>query len=253
MTTYDMTLRENVRIVKRKEVIPPGVVVIETIPSGAEVFIEGQNTSLTTPFTKVMKSGTYTLRLKLKHYFDHSQQLMIKSEDKQRLNIRMKPNFAALSVKGLEGAAIYIDGEETDYKVPHIFKQLASGRHSVMLKKPFYETAKRWVTIRAGEDQEVEIDLEAMFGTIHIEASSGATVYIDGESVGKGSLSHRVLEGLCFLEVKQEGYYPKSWRLDIHRRETKSIDATLVPMQGVLTVSSRPYDAKVYVGDEYLG
>ena len=252
-TTYHLTLKENVRLVQRQETIAPGALVIESTPSGATVYIDGKSTSLTTPFSKVMDNGTYDVALKLEHYRDHRFQVKIKSESTEQRTVNLKANFAALTVRGLAGSRIYLDGERTPYQTPHTFPQVSPGTHTITLKRELYQDQTKQVRVVAGAPQTVRVDLQARFGTLKVETLAGAKVYLDKKYIGTGSLSREVLEGLAYVEVKKEGYYPLAKRVQMRRDETQTIDATLRPMKGVLTVNSTPYGAEVLIGGVSIG
>ncbi len=253
LTTYEMIIRVDTKIVKRREMVLPGFVVINSVPQGATVYINGKNTSMKTPFQKSLSMGKYQITLKKDLYQSVHTQVKINQEgETKKLNLKLLPLFTSLAINSSpQGAEIMIDSKPTGKITPHTFTNILKGKHTIKVEKTMYEFSEKTIDLQKQED--LNFQLKPLFGTLQIQVNTDADIYIDKVKVGTTSISKKLLEGMCFIEIKKEGYFTKSYKVDVLRGKEKRIDVKLIAKKGILKVTSIPFDAEVYINNNYLG
>ena len=132
---------------------------ISTQPAGADVFINGAKQSGQTPVTLPLAPGQYNLVLRLSGYEPYSGNIQVKDIQTQ-LNVALTERSAtrvawAQVNSNPKGAEIIVDGNSTGQFTPSRV-QIPSGLHTITLKLPGYQVAKR--TVQASEGGTVTID-----------------------------------------------------------------------------------------------
>ncbi len=253
LTTYEMMIQVDTKIVKRQETVLPGFVVINSVPQDATVYIDGKNTSMKTPFQKSLSMGKYQITLKKDQYESvHTQTKISQEGQTKRLNLKLIPLFTSLAINSApQGAKIIIDSKPTGKITPHTFPNILKGRHTIKVEKTLYEFSEKTIDLQKKEG--LNFQLKPLFGTLQIQVNTNADIYIDKVKVGTTTISKKLLEGMCFVEIKKEGYFTKSYKVDVLKGKEKRIDVKLIAKEGILKITSVPFDAKVYINNNYLG
>jgi Zn-dependent protease len=127
-----------------------GTMIIESIPSGASVYIDGSLKG-TTPFTSnTITAGDHTVTLKMTGYADFPSTATIPSGGEFHEIYTMSCNI--LSVSSVpSGASLYIDGSLIG-TTPQTIRAIPAGDHSEILKLTGYEDYTTMVNIPPGTE-----------------------------------------------------------------------------------------------------
>ena len=130
-----------------------GVMVIESVPSGASLYFDGTLTG-TTPYTsRTITTGDHALTLKMSGYADFPSTATIPAGGEFREIYTMSCNV--LSVTSIpSGASLYIDGTLKG-TTPCTIREIVAGEHSVSLKMAGYEDYTTVVTVSPGVEVNV--------------------------------------------------------------------------------------------------
>lgn len=109
----------------------PGIVMIKTNPSGAEIFIDQQKVGVT-PYSGEVLAGNHTISIQKEFYTSYNGNIDLKEGETQDLPlITLKENFGFLSVNSnVESASVYVDENEIG-KTPLDKKMITSGFHKI--------------------------------------------------------------------------------------------------------------------------
>ncbi len=253
LTTYEMTLRVDTKIVKREESVLPGFLIINSQPQGAIVYINGKNTGRKTPFQKSLPVGRHQITTKLSYYQTTINQIVIEEAQTEKLNLILKPLFTSLEVTSVpSGAEIIIDSMPTGKNTPYTFNRILKGEHTITVNRPMYQTFEQKLDLQSHE--KLDFRLKPIFGVLNVNAPLGSDIYIDKRKVGTSRITKKLAEGMYFVEVKREGYETKSYRIDVFREQTKNLNVNnLVREKGILEIISTPFESDVYVNGKHIG
>ena len=253
LTTYEMAVGVDTKIVQRKEMVLPGFVIINSQPQGALVYVNGKNTGQKTPFQKSLPVGRHQITTKLRYHRTTINHVVIEEAQTEKLNLVLEPLFTSLEVTSVpSGAEIIIDSMPTGKRTPYTFRKLLKGRHTVNVGRSMYEGLEQTVDLQS--HQRLDFELIPVFGTLNVNTLVGADIYIDKQKVGTSRITRKLPEGMYFVEIKRQGYETKSYRVDIFRQQVKDMNvAELVRKKGVLEIISTPFESDVYVNGQYAG
>jgi hypothetical protein len=144
--------------------VSAGTVSVTTVPSGAEVFVDGQAHGAT-PVSLTLAPGAHTLELRGN---GAPRTIPITVAPGQQISQyvelgRTAPTFGKLQVRSEPaGASVVVDGADRG-KAPLLVDALAPGEHTIVLQSDV-ATVKQTVTIDAGETASLVVPLAAAEG-----------------------------------------------------------------------------------------
>ena len=164
-----------------------------SVPSNAEIFIDGADQGVKTPFTVTdLPVGIHTFALKLAGYNDTAGSVTVAGGSTIQVYAELSPSTpttGSLYIASVPGEAeIFIDGADQAVKTPSTITNLTPGSHTVKLAKPGYTDFTGSVTITAGTTSYLSATLTILPGIGTLEISSvpaGARVFIDGADAQK--------------------------------------------------------------------
>jgi hypothetical protein len=135
---------------------------VQTIPSGARVFVDGDLSHQRTPVTvRLGQDDFHELRVELDGY--GTQTRAVKPEDHEpTLTLHLEPEQqerGTLWVEGPPSTQVYIDGAPTGFFAPTVGMPIAIGAHTVELRDSDGAVrAQRSVSIKRGEVVHVALE-----------------------------------------------------------------------------------------------
>ena len=148
----------------------PGVLIINSEPSGAKVYIDDVLRG-TTPLKFKIEPGVHTLRLELEGCKPIEKEISISVGESLELNFKFEALLGVLSISSNPiGADVYIDGVPKGVTPLEI--EVEPGRHILRLELEGYKPIEKEISISAGDSLELSFGLEREVGVIHIIAFS---------------------------------------------------------------------------------
>jgi phage replication-related protein YjqB (UPF0714/DUF867 family) len=174
-----------------------GNVSINSIPAGAEIFIDGVDTSQVTPATITnLTLGAHTYVVKLSCYADYSGTVNILAG--QTINVTTPLTLLlgnAYFASTPSGAEIFIDGTDTGLTTPATVKNLYCGNHTYTLKSVCYQDYSGTITIAGNQTINVPSTLVAQLGSAYITSTpTGAKIFID--EIDTGQITPATVSGI---------------------------------------------------------
>lgn len=223
-----------------------GFLLIKSDPEGASVIINGDATSKLTPYQAQLEPGTYDYALSYIQYHTNKGSFIIRSGQTTTLNIELKPNFGSLEITSEPGGAkIYIDDKDTRQKTPAVMEKIQSGSHIVTLKADMYIDATKIVNIEDQKNTKEFIELSANFGTLGIISDAQTRIYVDDKYVGSGSYNGILPEGLHIVRAEKNQHYSQSKNITISLDKEPTIEFTMIPVTGSLSIMCEPIETKI--------
>ena len=165
-----------------------GSIQFVSVPVGAEVFIDGSDQGVRTPFTVTnIPAGDHTFTLKLAGYNDASGSVTVIGGSTVQVYMALSPvtpTAGSLYAASMPlSAEIFIDNIDQNLTTPAMITNLTPGSHAIKLTKTGYQDWTGTVTIVAGTTQYINPTLPPLTTTGSLEISTvppGARVYLDG-------------------------------------------------------------------------
>ncbi|HEX2952144.1 MAG TPA: PEGA domain-containing protein [Armatimonadota bacterium] len=143
----------------------PGMLLIASVPPGAEVMLDDKPQPHTPSAVKAVAAGTHTVRVTLPGYATQQKTVTLAANDQQALSFTLEPlEKAQLDISSTPpGATIYINGKARGV-TPNLVTLDEVGEEaqdvSVDVRLPNYPSASNTVHIKAGEQKTLTFALK---------------------------------------------------------------------------------------------
>jgi len=182
-------------------------IVVDSAPSGAAV-LQGTEQLGETPMTLELMEGPHSLSLIKDGFkaldFDVDA---VANVNRTLPTFQLEPANAQLRVSSIpRGANVTVNGRYRGQS-PVTIALSPDVDYEIGLSKAGYGSTTRRVRLEAAASREITVDMTARTGEVTIAALPGdATVYIDGEARGSGTVTLKLPSAPHRLEVKRDGY-----------------------------------------------
>ena len=251
--TYELMLCEDK---SKPQMRSTGFLIFTSTPSGAKVFITEDNKENyvgNTPYQQKMLYGTYSYRLQTPLYHD---EVGVVTVDNPRVikDVALRPAFGSVEVTtNPSGATITVETDGRTFTSPCEISKLPSGTHTLTVTYPGYAISRNTVTITDGCVIPMNIALDARFAQVAINTLDGATVKVNGEVIGKGSLAKQLDEGIYDIEVSMVLHRTVTRQIEVVAKQPQTIELNPIPIYGSLDVISTPMFSDVVVNGKNYG
>jgi len=241
-----------------------GELEVRSEPSGAKVFLDGNEMGETPIVLSDIWSGQYTVRVVKDGYASHEEQVEIKGSDRKAITVplrrvveipvELKAKAGELAIQtDPSGASIYVDGRSVGVS-PYEGKALPPGTFRVRLAKEGYESWEKEVAVEIAKRVEILAYLKPIDGSLEILSEpSGAKVSMNGKEIGETPLTvSRVQPGEHVIRIVKEEYASYEERMNV-KGTNRTIRASLQRMTGELLVSTEPEDSSIYIDGKAVG
>ncbi len=162
---------------------------IETVPAGATLSVAGHKLG-TTPIELELDPGRYNFTVSLEGFKDWTFSVSAEAGDDIQLPAHTleRPDGTLELTSNPAGANITIDGKMVG-KTPAQLS-LRPGTHTIRVAREGFSEASLTTSIRSGQTNSAEINLEPILGTLTIQSQpSGAAVSSGGRDLGNTPLT----------------------------------------------------------------
>ncbi len=182
------------------------VLLIQSDPPDADVWIDGENAPNSTPavINGLPAGKEISVKIGLEGYRDEVRTLTLGKEEFHSLSVSLLPMTPSIRIQSEpEGAAIYVNGRNSGKTTPSRIDQLEDGKsYIVRVVKDRYKYSQQEVTASASKDEKLSFTMEAIngnrtpepareisprFGYLNVFSEPSAKIYIDGRFSGKWS------------------------------------------------------------------
>ena len=238
----------------KKEVVeaPPDFIKINSIPEGADIFINDIPLNKKTPLTNhSIAIGEYTITLSKPLYYNYKRSVTIKPNEDNKFTFTLRPNFGSLQCiadKDLQDAVIFIDEEEKG-SLNKLITPIKIGTHTLLIKKELYADYTTKFTIADGEEKQLNIALTPTFGTILINTNpANSSLFINKEKQPINTVIKKPA-GNYFIEVTNEKYYTIAKNIELTQQQQYTETITLTPKTGNIEIITTPDEAEVWLNN----
>jgi len=253
--------------------VPPvnyGSISVESSPSGASVYFNGNYRGSAPLIISEVWPGTYTIQAEKNGYRTYTTKTSVSSGTRSTVYCPLSPLDTSGSLYILSdpiNAKVVLDGLYRG-TTPLTLSNLASGTHILELDHTGYYDWKSTVDVPAGGTKTVSSSLNPMpvsnVGWVYVSSSpGGAGVTLDGTNYGQtpdsGSLKLNTIgAGDHTVTLTLAGFQPYTAKVTVYANTVSEVSAVLLsakpkPAIGELSVSSTPPGANVFVDNNFVG
>jgi len=231
----------------------PGIVMISSDPSGAEIYLNDQYIGIT-PYQGEIFEGDYILRLQKEFYHSKEKSFTIKPKTVMEIPaVKLEPNYGYLSVQSTPAAAdVYLNGSVIG-KTPIAQYQLETGLYNLNIRKNLFKDVDTQVRIEDLAEKNENYPLEPLFGMLKVDCKNvtEADVYLNNRPIGQTPVQIDTLPfGTYELLIRKELYKDFSEKLEVSGKLTER-NLILLQNHGFLDISAEGCD--IYINDALVG
>jgi archaellum component FlaG (FlaF/FlaG flagellin family) len=232
-----------------------GLVLIHSVPTGAEVVIRGASLGKTPLMIPDLPLGAHRATLSKEGFLSKTVDIKVNNRIPKKVDIVLDSNSGVIQFTSKpSGATVQINGIQRGV-TPCSVDGVPTGenRIKVVLQGhfPFEET----VSLYPGQNVELNAPLRAQPGTLSVVSEpEGSKVYIDNQLMGRTPYSReRVKPGEYRVRVETEGYETESRTVNITATGSNALEFRLVKNSGSLLLVTEPAQVKVLINGRYKG
>ncbi len=234
----------------------PGLLVIESEPDGAIVFLNDEPIGVTPLTDYAVAAGSHLLRLEVPRYLAQEQSLEVTGRQvRQHLQLTLAPAWADLQINSEPaGASVLVDGERVG--ATPMALELLQGEHSLTLQLPTYRDWQQDLVVQAEDQVDLgTVQMQSAAGTVAVTTQpSGANVTLDGVFQGQTPIT---------LELKPEhphrvdffkpGFQRHSENIQLAAAQSATRDIVLRAELGKVDFQIEPPAATLFINGKSYG
>jgi hypothetical protein len=139
-----------------------GDITVQSVPSGAEIILDGDETGFNTNFTiKSVETGEHKVSVSLEGYKEPDERTVNVQRGQESVSVfELVPLTGSVSVSSEpSGAKIYLDGTDTGKITDSELEGILVGEHTVSVSLGGYEPSSKEITVDEGETTDVSFTL----------------------------------------------------------------------------------------------
>jgi formylglycine-generating enzyme required for sulfatase activity len=202
----------------------PTQIVIQTSPN-AEVYLDDEYRGRTSSEGQLKirnaEPGDHSLRVSLAGKRNYEQKIKVMAGQVSKITAVLEDLAGTLVVQTSPGAAVFLDESNrgtTDARGQLSVPDVAAGSHELRISKGGKNDYQQKITVASGQEASINAPLADLAGTVVVQSSQGAAVFLDDSSRGTtdthGQLSiPQVAPGSHELRISAPG--KKAYRQNI--------------------------------------
>jgi len=236
----------------------PGSIRIESEPSGATIFINGQNMGKTPYNMASIAHGSYKIELQAENFKPFTKALQVQSGQLTELKASMEVIAGSLFVQSTPSNAQVFVGETFMGMSPLLLENVSPGTASVSLRLKGHSEHKESVKILPGKKAEINAAIKRQTGKLTMVSElQGLTVKVAGESsmVLEAPFHKQTLNaGEYQITVSKPKYYDKVYSITIKSDEECRLETDLILKPGRISfVEAGKIPTDVFINNQYKG
>ncbi len=246
---------KNITLVKK---ISTGSLLLQSTPSGAQIFLSGINTNMFTPSTvEDLEEGSHQFTLRLNGYKDTTFNVTIIKNQQASKNITLTEttNTGSVLLQSVpSGAQIFLSGLNTDKVTPSAIENIEQGTHQFTLKLNGYNDTTFNITIIKNQQvgKTVILTREITTGSVLLQSTpGGAQIFLSGTNTNKltPSTIENLEEGSYQFTLKLNKYKDTTFNITVIRNQqvTRNITLTKEITTGSVFLQSTPGGAQIFL------
>lgn len=239
--------------------VKKGSLLVDADVPAATVLVDGKKLADPTPVVAdALDEGTHTVEVTKEAGQTWRQTVTVKPGARTKVvaELRALAGGTVRVLTNVPDAEVFVDGTSRG-KAPLDVPGLAVGNHIVQARAPGHADKEQAVQLAGGQLQVIKLDLlpgvSGPSGTLRVTtAAPGATVFVDGTSVGVTPWESGVAAGDHLVVVEKDGFGRFERRVTVGQGGALDVAAELKPV-GSLRFLSSPDGASVVLDGNVIG
>ena len=233
-----------------------GLVLIKTVPAGADVKYNGVSLGATPLLVTTLPSGqTHVFELVLNGYQPRRIDIPLDGRTPvvREENLALDSGTVELTTDP-PGASVTVNGVERGV-TPATLSNIPKGLATIAVKLAGYRDETRELRVTPGDRQTLSLTLKAMPARLNVVSSpEQARVFLDNDYQGKTPVTiSSVAPGTHELRVELAGHAPITRKVTLANGSEGTEEFKMASVLGRLEVSTRPAGAKILVDGRAVG
>lgn len=222
-------------------------------PTDSLVYI-GDHLLGETPLTiQEIPAGDYSFILTTEDYQKEEKTVTVQGGTESHYQIILSPQPAMVKVTSNQTAAVYLNQKkvgETPWQ-----GEVTPGYSSIHVEVPGYPRVSRTLLFQAARDYQLYLPVHGTDGSLYLTTDPpGATIWLNGEEIGETPQRIAALQpGYHELMLQRSLYQSIQERILIYSGEEKRLEITLEEAPGVLTLTTQPKGAEIFLEGRQVG
>ena len=230
---------------------PLAFISVKAQPASASIIINGTLAGTGEVSRREVPAGDVSLSIEAPGYDGYKETLSLKPGEFQAVNKTLITIFGALAVTTVPpGATISINGQPSG-TTPFRNDSLMPGNYRLRLELQGYEPLEGKVVLKTGEPLTIEKRMVSIYGGLSVLSTpKGAAVFINGIQSGTTPYhSDNLMPGNYLLRLELQEHAPVEDSLVLKAGEPLTIEKKMVSLYGILSVSTTPKGATVFINN----
>ncbi len=167
----------------------PNLLVVRSVPSDAEVCLDGEAVGTTPLVLKDLKEGRHTLELSSRGYEKMTRQLQIPEREYDKTyKLVLKPGTIEIVTRP-SVAEVWL-GRKLLGTTPLLLENFTAGRYEFTLASGGCEKVVVPITLTEAKGEHIEKELTSILGSLKLQTTpAGCKIFVDGEYMGTSVVS----------------------------------------------------------------
>lgn len=221
--------------------------------SGASIILNGKTLDQKTPcIVEELPSGKYEVGLQKKFYEPAFAEILIEEGKTKKINLQLNPAYGILNITTNNETKIFLDDKYI--ATGEYYDTLTPGLHVISLNQKNHYPETHQVFAANGMTEKLKFELKQITGTLSIVSNpSGATVFVDGEKVGKTPKFVRdLIIGTHQIKIDAIDYVPSVFEINIEEGKITEVNQTLKSGFKV-KIAGTPFESEIYLNGDLAG
>lgn len=152
-----------------------------------------------TPLSVKLPAGEYDFKFETENFFSISEKIRVSVDEEQTFEFSLIPSAKLLVQASPPHATVSLNGESK--RQPASFFELPLGEKIVVVRATGYEEKTVKIDLKQGMNF-LHVSLEPRTHRLDVVAPEEAMIFVDATSVGRGSTSVKLSQGIHLIEAR---------------------------------------------------
>jgi hypothetical protein len=232
-----------------------GLVLVQTLPPGAEVNVDGAFRGKTPLMLTDLAAGDHDVVLRTEGYQPRKLPLQIKDRVPIKLSTDLASDSATLKISSEPaGASVLLNGA-TRGTTPCTIDRIPSGTVDIEISLKGFASHRSQIVLKAGDVVDVPAPLKAVPAALTVHSiPSQARVYVNNQFQGEAPVAMTNLPpGEYRLRAEKRGYETDARNITLKPEDQVTEEFRLQRNTGGLVIVTEPPGVKVFVDEDDAG